>query len=69
MPKVYDSNTYLNIHVFVNNLAYNEPRNTFGDIFKFYADRAIGKCIQLFLRVPSKLTNSLNKEPVLIITI
>ena len=50
----------VNLHSFVNNSAYNEPRNIFEDILKFYADRAVGKCIKLFLWVPSKSRNYQN---------
>ena len=50
----------VNLHSFVDNSAYNEPRKIFEDIFKFYADRAVGKCIELILWVPSKPRKSQN---------
>ena len=52
----------VNLHSFVNISAYHEPRNTFEDILKFYADRAVGKNIKLCLWVASKPRNSQNSS-------
>ena len=43
------------LHCFVYNLVYNEPMNTFEDIFEFYA---VGNCIKLFLWAHFKSRNS-----------
>ena len=66
---------FVKLHSFVDKSAYNEPRNSSKDIFKFYKERAVGKCKKLFLWVPSKLRNSQNlsvkfflKHPVYIYT-
>ena len=42
----------VNLQSFVDNSAYNVSMNTIVDSLKIYTDRAVGKCIKLFLWVP-----------------
>ena len=39
----------VNLQSFVDNSAYNVSMNTIVDSLKIYTDRAVGKCIKLFL--------------------
>ena len=50
----------VNLQSFVDNSAYNVSMNTIVDSLKIYTDRAVGKCIKLFLWVPWKPRNSQN---------
>ena len=50
----------VNLQSFLDNSAYNVSMNTIVDSLKIYTDRAVGKCIKLFLWLPSKLRDSQN---------